>query len=67
MKIRKLKSYLSKSGFQQLNNRGKGSHFIYEHPITNIRFYGSGKDNKEAKPYQIKAYERAIAQVSVNA
>ncbi|MDJ0648270.1 MAG: type II toxin-antitoxin system HicA family toxin [Xenococcaceae cyanobacterium MO_188.B19] len=63
MKIRTLKSSLSKAGFDYLPKRGKGSHSMWKYPFSNKKITISGKDNKQAKPYQIKAYERALAQV----
>ena len=66
MKIRTLKSNLSKAGFIRLNKRGKGSHSIWRHKINHINIVCSGKDSSEAKYYQIKALNIALAQTSVN-
>ncbi len=66
MKIRTLKSSLSKAGFIRLKRRGKGSHSIWRHKTNHINIVCSGKDSNEAKYYQIKALKIAIAQTSVN-
>ncbi len=67
MKIRKLKQSLSQAGFIRLNKRGKGSHTIWKHKTNHINIVCSGKDNKDAKPYQVKAFQVAIAKTSANA
>ena len=66
MKIRTLKSSLSKAGFIPLKNRGKGSHSIWRNKTNDINIVCSGKDSSEAKYYQVKALNIALAQVSVN-
>ncbi len=66
MKIKALKSSLSKAGFICLKNRGKGSHTIWRHKTNHVNIVCSGKDSKEAKYYQVKALNIAIAQVSAN-
>ena len=63
MKIRTLKSSLSKAGFICLKNRGKGSHTIWRHKTNHINIVCSGKDSKEAKYYQVKSLKVAIEQV----
>ena len=63
MKIRTLKSNLSKAGFIYLKKRGKGSHTILRHPVNHVLVVVSGKDSKEAKYYQVKALKVAIEQV----
>lgn len=63
MKIRTLKSSLSKAGFIRLKKRGKGSHTMLRHPANHVVVVVSGKDSKEAKYYQIKALKIAIQQV----
>jgi len=67
MKIRSLKSSLSKAGFIRLKKRGKGSHTIWRHKTNHINVVCSGKDSKEAKYYQVKALNIAIAKTSMNA
>ncbi len=67
MKIRTLKSSLSKAGFIYLKKRGKGSHTMLRHPANHVVVVVSGKDSKEAKYYQIKALNIAIAKTSANA
>ncbi len=66
MKIKTLKSSLSKAGFIYLKKRGKGSHTMLRHPANHVVVVVSGKDSKEAKYYQVKALNIAIAQVSAN-
>ncbi len=65
MKIRKLKSSLSKAGFIRLKKRGKGSHSVWRHPTNHINIVCSGKDSKDAKPYQLKAFQVAIAKTDL--
>ena len=67
MNIKALKSSLSKAGFICLKNRGKGSHTIWRHKTNHVNIVCSGKDSKEAKYYQIKALNIAIAKTSANA
>ena len=64
MKIKQLKSRLSKAGFFRLPKRGKGSHSIWLHQRFQIKVVNSGKDNTDAKPYQLKAINSAIAQIN---
>ncbi len=63
MKIKALKTSLSKAGFICLKNRGKGSHTIWRHKTNHVNIVCSGKDSKEAKYYQVKALKVAIEQV----
>ena len=65
MKIRKLKSSLSKAGFVRLKRRGKGSHTVWRHKTNHINIVCSGKDSKDAKPYQLKAFQVAIAKTDL--
>ena len=67
MKIRTLKSSLSKAGFIYLKKRGKGSHTMLRHPTNHVVVVVSGKDGSEAKYYQIKALKVALAKTSMNA
>ncbi|WP_036489757.1 type II toxin-antitoxin system HicA family toxin [Myxosarcina sp. GI1] len=63
MKIRTLKSKLSKAGFVCCSRRGKGSHSVWKHPVCSVAVIQSGKDCKDAKPYQIKAVDSALQQI----
>ncbi|WP_072013902.1 type II toxin-antitoxin system HicA family toxin [Myxosarcina sp. GI1] len=63
MKIRALKSKLSKAGFICCSRRGKGSHNFWKHPIHPISIVQSGKDHSDAKPYQIKEVDSALKQI----
>jgi predicted RNA binding protein YcfA (HicA-like mRNA interferase family) len=58
MKNRTLKSRLSKAGFIRLSKRGKGSHSVWQHPCYPIAIIQSGKDNRDAKPYQLKQLKK---------
>ncbi|NEO39570.1 MAG: type II toxin-antitoxin system HicA family toxin [Moorea sp. SIOASIH] len=51
-KIRELKQMLQKAGFTLLPKRGKGSHYYWVHPLIKNPVVLSGKDSKDAKPYQ---------------
>ena len=63
-KIRELKTMLSKAGFICLSKRGKGSHSIWRHPLYKDDVRLSGKDGKDAKPYQEKAVVKAIQEIN---
>ena len=54
---------LSKAGFVCLSKRGKGSHSIWRHPLYEDDVRLSGKDGKDAKPYQEKAVNKAIQEI----
>jgi len=60
-KIRELISQLQKAGFK--NRGGKGSHRNFTHGKGG-RITISGKIGDDAKPYQIKAVEKAVGEVS---
>ena len=60
-KIRELKKMLQKAGFQQVP--GKGSHTNWIHPLYSGKITISGKDSKDAQPYQEKDVKQAIRQV----
>ena len=64
MKVRHLRQRLSKAGFSRLKKRGKGSHSIWQHPVASITIIQSGRDGKDAKPYQIKAITLALKKVN---
>jgi predicted RNA binding protein YcfA (HicA-like mRNA interferase family) len=66
MKIRILKSRLSKAGFFQVPKRGKGSHSIWRHPLYPITIVQSGKDNRNAKPYQVKTLKLVLQKIAKN-
>lgn len=51
---------LQKSGFALLPKRGKGSHSYWVHPQFPNPIVISGKDSKDAKPYQEKDVIAAI-------
>lgn len=57
-KIRELKAMLQKVGFSQYS--GKGSHTKWLHPLYPGRITLSGKDGRDAKPYQEKEVIKAI-------
>jgi predicted RNA binding protein YcfA (HicA-like mRNA interferase family) len=66
MKNKVLRSRLSAAGFVRLPRRGKGSHTVWKHPIYPIAIIQSGKDNRDAKPYQIKTLKLVLQQISEN-
>ncbi len=57
---------LLQAGFELEKKRGKGSHTIWKHPLYNGSITLSGKDGKDAKPYQEKDVEQAIKKVKNN-
>jgi predicted RNA binding protein YcfA (HicA-like mRNA interferase family) len=61
VKIRELEIMLRKAGFIESKKKGKGSHRKWFHIIIGRPVLLSGKPNNDAKPYQIKQVERAIA------
>ncbi|MGC1306402.1 MAG: type II toxin-antitoxin system HicA family toxin [Phormidesmis sp.] len=61
-KIRELKAMLRKAGFSEQS--GKGSHTKWLHPLYSGRVTLSGKDGKDAKPYQEKEVEKALRKVA---
>ena len=60
-KIRELISQLQSTGFE--NRGGKGSHRNFTHE-SGAKVTISGKIGDDAKPYQIKAVEKVIDEVS---
>ena len=66
MKNKVLKSRLSKAGFIRLPKRGKGSHSIWQHPIYPIAIIQSGKDNRDAKSYQVKILKLVLQKIAEN-
>lgn len=66
MKIRTLNSRLSKAGFVLLPGRGKGSHSVWRHPVYPITIVQSGKNNRNAKPYQVKTLKLVLQQLTDN-
>ena len=58
--IRELKRSLEKSGFTLLPKRGKGSHTYWVHPLLTNPVILSGKDSKDAQPYQEKDVLEAL-------
>lgn len=65
-KIRELKRMLLRSGFELEKKRGKGSHTIWKHSLYEGSITLSGKDSKDAQPYQEKDVKQAIKQVKDN-
>lgn len=65
-KIRELKKMLLQAGFELEKKRGKGSHTIWKHPKYRGSITISGKDSKDAQPYQEKDVKQAIKQVKEN-
>ncbi len=51
-KVIELRQMLQKAGFTLLPKRGKGSHSYWIHPLLPNPVVLSGKDGKDAKPYQ---------------
>jgi predicted RNA binding protein YcfA (HicA-like mRNA interferase family) len=64
MKVKILKSKLSKAGFILLTKRGKGSHSVWRHSLYPISVVQSGKDNSDAKPYQVKTLKLALHKIN---
>ena len=62
-KVRELKQILQKAGFTLLPKRGKGSHSYWIHPLLSKPVVLSGKDSKDAKPYQEKDVIEAIEEL----
>ncbi|MDB9473022.1 type II toxin-antitoxin system HicA family toxin [Dolichospermum circinale] len=62
-KIRELKQMLQKAGFTLLPKRGKGSHSYWIHPLLPKPVVLSGKDSKDAKPYQEKDIIESIKEL----
>jgi predicted RNA binding protein YcfA (HicA-like mRNA interferase family) len=52
--VRELKQILQQAGFSLLPRRGKGSHSYWAHPLLPKPVVLSGKDSKDARPYQEK-------------
>jgi len=61
-KIRELIAELELAGFQ--NRGGRGSHRNYVHPRLSKPITISGKLGDDARQYQIRAVERAIAELT---
>jgi predicted RNA binding protein YcfA (HicA-like mRNA interferase family) len=62
-KIRELKQMLQKAGFTLLPRRGKGSHSYWVHPLIQNPVVLSGKDSKDAQPYQEKDVIAALKEL----
>jgi hypothetical protein len=63
-KIRQLRADLRRAGLVRLKERGKGDHEVWEHPtILGVRVVLDGKDGDDAKPYQERNVENALANV----
>jgi predicted RNA binding protein YcfA (HicA-like mRNA interferase family) len=62
VKIRKLKSWLSKAGFYARS--AKGSHTKWTHPqFPGVYVTLAGKDGDDAQRYQIEQVENALRKV----
>lgn len=61
-KIRELKNILRKAGFSEKS--GKGSHTKWTHPLLSGTIVLSGKDAKDAKPYQEKDIDKALKKLN---
>jgi predicted RNA binding protein YcfA (HicA-like mRNA interferase family) len=61
-KIRELVSDLVNAGFEE--QRGKGSHRNYRHPLLAKVVTISGRDGDDAKRYLEKAVQKAIDEVN---
>jgi predicted RNA binding protein YcfA (HicA-like mRNA interferase family) len=59
-KIREIKAILSKAGFVQLKNRGKGSHQIWEYANLPEPIVISRKDSDDAPLYLEKQVKNAL-------
>ena len=59
-KVKELIKKLESAGF--INRGGKGSHRNYKHP-KGINFTISGKQNSDAKPYQVMDVKKALGRV----
>ncbi|MEM8721733.1 MAG: type II toxin-antitoxin system HicA family toxin [Cyanobacteria bacterium P01_G01_bin.39] len=57
-KVRELKHILRKAGFKERS--GKGSPTKWTHPLLIGTIVLSGKDGKDAKPYQEKDIAKAL-------
>ena len=62
-KVRELKRMLQKAGFTLLPKRGKSSHSYWVHPLLPKPVVLSGKDSKDAKPYQEEDVIEAIEEL----
>ena len=60
-KIRELKAALRRAGFAE--RPGKGSHTVWSHPSLPGRLTVSGSDGDDAKKYQERDVQEAIAKV----
>lgn len=58
-KIRELKAALRRAGFGE--RAGKGSHTVWSHPLLPERFTLSGGDGDDAKRYQERDVQEALA------
>jgi predicted RNA binding protein YcfA (HicA-like mRNA interferase family) len=64
MKVKILKSRLDKAGFVLVPKQGKGSHSVWRHSFYPISVVQSGKDNSDAKPYQVKTLKLALQKIN---
>jgi predicted RNA binding protein YcfA (HicA-like mRNA interferase family) len=62
-KKRQLKQELRKAAFEQINDRGKGSHTVWKHRLLpDITVVLSGKDGEDADHYEERQVREAIAE-----
>ena len=62
LKIRELKAALSKAGFQ--SRTAKGSHTVWKHPaLPETRITLAGKDERDARDYQVNDVQDALKKV----
>ena len=66
-KVRQLKADLKKVGFVEQKDRGKGSHTVWEHPVTKRRLTISGHDGDDAQRYQEQQVREAIREAAERA
>lgn len=60
-KILELKAKLRHAGF--LERPAKGSHSVWTHQPTGTSVTLAGQDGRDAKPYQVRQVQRALARV----
>ena len=63
MKIRQLIADLTRAGFRQIGDAGKGSHRKFVHPVYPRAVTVSGNAGDDAKPYQEKQVKQAIEEI----
>jgi predicted RNA binding protein YcfA (HicA-like mRNA interferase family) len=61
LKLRDLEAKLRAAGFVESRRKGKGSHRKWFHSAVGRPLILSGKPGDEAKPYQVKQVDNAVA------